>query len=292
MEGIRKVVSYSTQPDWGDSPMRTRRKTGEIFYNEEYLKRPDLKPNHWFLFREHERGHVLLDTTDELAADEFARRQYFPSKRGLRDSVEAMLKVLDIGNPIHRQRIMVHLQEAERFDCEVNGNKKTCNTEQHELNLNMTPKSSIDQSILGLLDSTQVEFDRSVSVMDAFVGTECKEPKFQDCSRIKGIRFVARRNCKDQNVELQKSHERCIEGARKRESEDQKIRQQSEQLKTESANQIEILKHQIDAEKLSETEETKRTLQSKTPMIMAIVAIVLGTALMMFFLFRPKKATA
>lgn len=284
------VRSITTQPDWGNSPARTRRKTGEVFLNERYLKRNDLSADNWNMYLLHEEGHIALDTRNEFAADAYALDRYLPSGRSLKAGVEALTKVLDKKNPAHLQRILAALHRAAEFDCATN---KKCNA-LYALNETETEmndiETSYDRSLKEALHTQGVAQARTASVTGMFDNvtgnaTEVcgQRPAPRKCT---GGPFK-RKRCEETNRHEQSTWQKCIETESQRATTAQGLTNQATQVKQESTAQAQILKAQLTAEQVLEKEETKRQAQSKTPLIVGI-AIIAGVAIAAIFFFTKK----
>lgn len=284
------VRSITTQPDWGNSPARTRRKTGEVFLNERYLQRKDLSADNWNMYLLHEEGHIVLDTRDEFSADAYALKKYLPSGRSLKAGVQSLTKVLDKNNPVHLQRIMNALQTAAQFDCETN---KKCNALSALNGTNMNDiETSYDRSLQEALHMQGVAQQRTASVTDMFDNvtgnaTEVcgQRPTPRKCS---GGPFK-RKRCEETNRHEQSTWQKCIETESQRATTAQGLTNQATQVKQETAAQTQILKTQLNAEQVMEQEETKRQAQSKTPLIIGIAVVAGAVMLAVFFLTKKPK---
>lgn len=121
---MRNVKAIYYVPDLGNSPARVDRSSGEIFINARLWK--NLPFAHRLFILLHEFGHVALDTSDELAVDEFAHRLYMEMGYPLSESVKALTQVLkydDNGQQLERTKHQ--LTRAQQFDYYVNCNYKT-----------------------------------------------------------------------------------------------------------------------------------------------------------------------
>ena len=102
------------------SPARTSRSTGVVYLNLNVY--PYLKREHQRFVIWHEQGHIVLNTSNELLADEFAFSQYAKAGLPLSESVFALSKVLSMESPEHNLRIYHQLERAKEFDYYENRN--------------------------------------------------------------------------------------------------------------------------------------------------------------------------
>lgn len=122
----------------GSTPAAVNHRTGVLYINPEVF---DKYPKHWQEFiLLHELGHLVLDTKNELAADEFAFRHFIRNGGSLRESVLSLSEVLDVNNnPSHYIRAREQLKRAQEWDEKVNGinigkiskQQAMCNTKAH-----------------------------------------------------------------------------------------------------------------------------------------------------------------
>lgn len=282
------VRSITTQPDWGNSPARTRRKSGEIFLNERYLKRNDLTADNWNVYLLHEEGHIALDTRDEFAADDYARKKYLPSGRSLKASVEALTKVLDPNNPVHQQRIAVAMQAAAQWDCEKNKKCSALNLLNGTDTATMEVTSSLEQSLKDTLQDSSVRLSDDASIIsllgyDNATGDVFVPEKLNKCSGGP----IKRKRCEETNREIVKQNSaREIEFNR-----EQTSRRETEALlkqqQTEADTARVLATKSIEAQKSTEQTQSKNTM-----VIVPIIAIVLGVVLLMYFVLKTKKPSA
>lgn len=112
------ITSISLCPDLGKTPAIVNRKTGAMFINQKVWKNIPFNERMFIIL--HEMGHIVLNTTNEFAADDFAFKQYAKMGLSLKDSVDAMAQVLSYANPEHYNRTVVQLQRALDYDHKVN----------------------------------------------------------------------------------------------------------------------------------------------------------------------------
>lgn len=125
LEAIKKpkgITSITYVRNIGSTPARVNRKTGELQINLDVW--PKLKPEHKRFVLLHEEGHVVLDTSDELAVDEYAFKKYAAEGYSLTESVKAITRLLNNDNPQHNLRAQLQLQRAKEYDHFVNKNNR------------------------------------------------------------------------------------------------------------------------------------------------------------------------
>lgn len=116
--GITEIIEV---PDLNGSPARVNRRTGVMYISRKAFSR--MPVSHRTFVMLHEMGHVVLQTTNEIAADAWAFKQYADMGLPLSESVKALTRILNPGNPDHNQRMYLQLQRAIKYDREVNHNK-------------------------------------------------------------------------------------------------------------------------------------------------------------------------
>lgn len=125
VEPIKKpkgIKSITYVRNIGSTPARVNRKTGELQINMDVW--PKLKPEHKRFVLLHEEGHVVLDTSDELAVDAYAFKKYAAEGYSLTESVKAITRLLNSNNPEHNLRANLQLQRALEYDHFVNKNNR------------------------------------------------------------------------------------------------------------------------------------------------------------------------
>lgn len=127
MRGV-DVTSVKVIPSWGNSPARSLRSTGRVDINAAFLPviAKMYKPKHiWAYIYQHERGHIVLNTTNELEADSYASREYFKQGGSPIASILALSNILPKQSPLSIQRIKAQYYRAVEHECN-NGNSKMC----------------------------------------------------------------------------------------------------------------------------------------------------------------------
>ena len=99
----------------------TKASTGEVWLNHRLAK--GLPKEHIVFILLHEEGHIVLDTRNELEADNYAFKKYADAGYSLTQSVYALSKILNGTNPEHYWRCYYQLQRAISYDYYNNGNK-------------------------------------------------------------------------------------------------------------------------------------------------------------------------
>ena len=101
----------------GASPAAVHLRSGVLHINPEVFFS---YPKEWQKFIVlHEMGHWQLQTRNEEKADAFAFHHFVQSGESLKDAVLSLLRVLDVKDPEHRQRIEKTLKKAHFWDSEV-----------------------------------------------------------------------------------------------------------------------------------------------------------------------------
>jgi len=118
MPGITQIVWV---PTLGATPAKVNRQTGVMYLSRAAMQ--NLPPEYRLFIMLHEMAHVVLQTTDEVAADNWAFNQYAAMGYSLKAGVKALTRVLNDKDPEHAWRMYSQLKRAEKFDYEVNNNK-------------------------------------------------------------------------------------------------------------------------------------------------------------------------
>lgn len=96
------------------TPARCNRKTGEIWINDQVWR--TISPEHRVFILLHEYGHIMLDSSDELAVDEYAMKLYISLGYSLTDSVKSLSRVLTGKSDQHVQRVQNQYNRAKEID--------------------------------------------------------------------------------------------------------------------------------------------------------------------------------
>lgn len=96
-----------------NSPARCNRKTKELWLNADLW--PTLSENTKDFIIYHEAGHIILQTTNEVAADEYAFQRMVKEGKSMRDCVLALTSLLTDSSG-HRQRAYITLQRGKVVD--------------------------------------------------------------------------------------------------------------------------------------------------------------------------------
>lgn len=99
--------------DGNPTPARCNRRTGEIWINESVWR--DIEPQHRLFILLHELGHIELNTSNEIAVDNFAYNHYIQMGYPLTESVKALSRVLT-GKPGHTKRLQKQINRAKKTD--------------------------------------------------------------------------------------------------------------------------------------------------------------------------------
>lgn len=112
------LTSISFVDDLGSTPATVNRRTGELFLSAKKWK--TMTPDQRLFMILHEEGHVVLNTTNEFEADNYAFEQYIKTGSSLKSSVSALTDVLSNDNPEHIARAMQQFKRAKNFDQKKN----------------------------------------------------------------------------------------------------------------------------------------------------------------------------
>jgi hypothetical protein len=123
-EGLRVV--YRDYFAESNSPARVFRDEGVIEINlNRWRQLP--KPQQDYILA-HEEGHYVLDTSNELAADEYAFKKLAGKMPGsLRNTVHALIDVLPGETPEQRHRMEASVKRALKYDARHNRNQEARN---------------------------------------------------------------------------------------------------------------------------------------------------------------------
>lgn len=104
-----------TEPDMHGSPMACDRETATIFINPPVYQ--TLTPFQKKFWTWHEKGHIILNTDDEIRADNYAFDKLAGTEfRSLKQIVEAAESLLYEEDPYHKKRIENLYQRALNWD--------------------------------------------------------------------------------------------------------------------------------------------------------------------------------
>lgn len=96
------------------TPARCNRSTGEIYINVN--RWPTIPPEHRVFILLHEMGHIVLNTSDEVAVDSWAQDQYIKGGYPLTESVKAITRVLPGRSQEQFRRAAAQLNRARAMD--------------------------------------------------------------------------------------------------------------------------------------------------------------------------------
>lgn len=96
-----------------NSPARCNRKTREVWLNADLW--PSLSENTKDFVIYHEAGHIILQSTNEVAADEYAFNRMVKEGKSLKYCVLALTSLLT-NSPGHRQRAYITLERAKAVE--------------------------------------------------------------------------------------------------------------------------------------------------------------------------------
>ena len=122
-EGITEVKYVTGYSKLGKSPAAVDPKSGIIYVNLPIWR--NLPKEHRIFVLLHEWAHVKLKSTDELAVDALAHKEYMKLGYSLTQSIHALTKVLSFSGRKGFEQILranAQLERAKAYDAKHNGN--------------------------------------------------------------------------------------------------------------------------------------------------------------------------
>lgn len=113
-------VTYLEEFEENDSPAKVNRRTGHLFINLSRWR--DIAPQHRVFILLHESAHCELDTSDEVAVDELAFKNFIAMGYPLTESLFALTRVLKGSSSQSQERMWAQYLRAKRLDDMVNKN--------------------------------------------------------------------------------------------------------------------------------------------------------------------------
>lgn len=117
--GITSVVHDNGQV-LGESIAGVDRKTGTMYVNVPMVDKMKLGKDELVFIMLHEMGHMVLQTSDERAVDQWAHREYLRRGYSPKKSVYALTNILRFNKREDFDRSMAQLNRAQLYD---NGQK-------------------------------------------------------------------------------------------------------------------------------------------------------------------------
>jgi hypothetical protein len=124
VRGITKIIYVEDLKR--NTPASVDRNTGVLYINLKIWNKIKVWEHRFFILL-HEYAHVALNTSDELAVDEYAFKLYAQRGLSLTKSVTALADLLNANNKDHCWRTYKQLERAKEFDYKHNGNKNVYN---------------------------------------------------------------------------------------------------------------------------------------------------------------------
>ena len=143
-KGITKVW-YGDYAKINTSPAFCNRQTGELYINVPVYSKFNQNERYYILL--HELGHIVLNTNDELKADEYASTIYLKKGYSLTDSVKALGHALKYNKQEDYIRTLKQFERAKKYDFEINGHDNKIDMEIPNLNFSSMDGDS-SQSII------------------------------------------------------------------------------------------------------------------------------------------------
>ncbi len=156
------------ETELGNTPARVNRRTGDIYINSKIWQSIPEKQRKFILL--HEIGHYKLDTSNEIAADDFAFRNFAGTEKySLKSILHAIADNLDIEhNSEHRKRYNIIARKLLEFDAEHNNNKeakKILEKMENQEYINTLPEASQKALITLLVDFLHERGIQKLSVL-------------------------------------------------------------------------------------------------------------------------------
>jgi hypothetical protein len=158
----------------GPSPARVNRKTGELQINLDVW--PRLKEEHKKFVLLHEEGHRALNTSDELAVDEYAFKKYADSGLSLKEGVKALTQVLSGRSPQHGLRAQLQLQRAKQYDYYVNKNEGAIQPNYHSTQT-LNQSNMLDTFLDDIQDGVESSYNGTDDFLGIAIGKKAKAKK-------------------------------------------------------------------------------------------------------------------
>lgn len=100
-----------------DTPCAADRSTRTIYINPKLFKKLSIFEKKFWIW--HEKGHIILNTSDEIKADTFAFNKLAGTEyRSLKQMIEAAENLLNPNSPYHQERIDNLYKLAIKYDME------------------------------------------------------------------------------------------------------------------------------------------------------------------------------
>jgi hypothetical protein len=123
VDGYARGITKITVLPWlGGTPAKVNRHTGEMFLSAEDMR--ELPFEQRLMIMLHEKGHVVLQTTNEFEADAWATKEYLKMGYSLTEGLKTLTRTLSDANPEHAWRMYMQYQRLAKYDREVNHNTK------------------------------------------------------------------------------------------------------------------------------------------------------------------------
>jgi hypothetical protein len=100
----------------GGSVAGVNRETGVMYINKPLVDSMQLSKEVLLFIMLHEMGHMVLQTSDEVAVDEWAHKEYLKRGYSLKQSVYALTQILRFSKDEDYIRANLQLQRAKQYD--------------------------------------------------------------------------------------------------------------------------------------------------------------------------------
>jgi hypothetical protein len=137
-------------------PAAVHRRTGALYLGPDFFMLPQAQREFVLM---HEKGHLALDTRDELTADAYAFIRFAKKGLPLSLAVHSLTRNLNSNNLVHRIRAKAMLQRAKHWDNTVNRNQKKLLTMQERIDTQNMHLSENREAMIEAL--RQGDFDKA-----------------------------------------------------------------------------------------------------------------------------------
>lgn len=273
---MRKIAGIIVANDLNGTPATTHRPSGIVWVNlkligqlppkqmmslDEFIAwvkgKGDLTPEKWYFIIKHEEGHIVMNTTNEVACDEYASQEFFKRYNKPSATAPAMADVMPNSNTSQSLRIIKQYQRAAAHDCSTNGHAPACR-------LNQEATMYLRKHHLSNF-SGQQQFDLGDCMSDckkAFPHGPINQKKCIDA-------------CKAKGEQVAEQNKQAAEIALKQEA----IRAQLEQAKLQAnsltAPELAALGYEYDIAKTNADKPQVFTAKNIVPLALGLAAVVL-----------------
>ena len=151
-KGITKVYYGDYTKINYTSPAFCNKQSGELYINVPIYAKFNQNERYYILL--HELGHIVLNTNDELKADEYASTIYLKKGYSLTDSVKALGHALKYNKNEDYIRTLRQFERAKKYDLEINGHDNKTQMEIPNLNFSSMDGDSSESIISKIVNGS------------------------------------------------------------------------------------------------------------------------------------------